>query len=155
MILEAQLEQKIVGQLSAISELSSYQILTSRQTVEDGKVIEEDDDKDGVVVVASGFRTNDNFSLPMIDVPVALQIMTRTEFDPTSQLHESVIEKIADKLSYWHKFPSPMTTALTTPKFSVGELYMSGGTGRRMDKTNKCWSETIDFKIRGSEVFTS
>ena len=46
-----------------------------------------------------------------------------------------------------------MTNELSSEKFFAGELRMDGGTGRIVDKTNRLWTETIQFSIRGSEKF--
>ena len=105
------------------------------------------------MAVACGFRQNDAFSLSPISMPMSITIMTRSELDPTSEYHDTVVESIADLLSRWHKYGDEMTDALTTEKFLAGELRMDGGTNRVYDTTNSTWSETLTFTIRGSEKF--
>ena len=84
---------------------------------------------------------------------MSIAVMTRAELDPTSELHDHVVERIADLLSRWHKYGDEMTDALTSEKFLAGELRMDGGTNRVYDTTNSTWSETLTFTIRGSEKF--
>lgn len=88
-------------------------------------------------------------------MPMSIAVMTRAELDPTSELHDHVVERIADLLSRWHKYGDEMTDALTSEKFLAGELRMDGGTNRVYDTTNSTWSETLTFSIRGSEKFTA
>lgn len=88
-------------------------------------------------------------------MPMSIAVMTRAELDPTSELHDHVVERIADLLSRWHKYGDEMTDALTSEKFLAGELRMDGGTNRVYDTTNSTWSETLTFTIRGSEKFTA
>lgn len=75
MIIEAQLESKMVQQLGTVLG-NDVQIVGSRlqQKVEDAG-------KRTVVAVASGFRTHDAFSLTLINVPIAISIVTRIEGD--------------------------------------------------------------------------
>ena len=79
--------------------------------------------------------------------------MTRSELDPTSEYHDSVVERIVTLLSRWHKYGQEMSDALTTEQFLAGELRMDGGTNRTYDTMNSTWSETLTFTIRGSEKF--
>lgn len=152
MILEAKLEENILSAFEQIPELSVCQFVTSRQTMNNGEVMDEEG-KDAIVAINSGYRTNDSFSLSPITVPVAVVLMTRVEKDPTGQLHETLVEKIADKISYWHKFGQQMTEDLSGSKFMAGELRMTGGSGRVFDKQNKIFKDSFQFDIRGSEIF--
>lgn len=154
MILEAQIEQNILSSIESIDELSSYQIVTSRQVGDQIADIEEANTS-GVIAIASGFRANDQFSLSPITINFTITVATRVETDSTSEIHEKAIEAIADKLSYWHKYGNQMSQALSTQKVLVGELRMDGGTGRTYDKVNSIWSESISFSLRGSEKFNN
>lgn len=84
---------------------------------------------------------------------ISVTVMTRVELDSTSETHDKVVEAIADKLSYWHKFGNEMSNVFMNDKFFAGELRMDGGTARTYDSTNRVWSETLSFSIRGSEKF--
>jgi len=86
-------------------------------------------------------------------MPISISILTRTELDPTSEKHDMVVEAIADKISYWHKYSEAMGETFTTDKFLAGELRMDGGTARVYDATNSTWQETISLSIRGAEKF--
>ena len=154
MILEAELENKFLSELSSIPEISSCQFIGSRQigpSDEDG--IKEKDNVDTIVAVHTNYRQHDNFSLSPISVPMAIQITTRFEKDVDSSKHEAVVEKISDKLAYWHKFSSEFTDTFQLEKMFCGEIRMTGGSGRSFDDNNRVWTETISFIIRGSERF--
>lgn len=154
MILETELENKIIDELSSIGELSACQFIGSRQTtISDEDMITDDESVDTVIAVHTGYRSNDAFSLPTITVPVSIQITTRIEKDKSGQKHERVIEAISDKLSYWHKYSNDFTTQFTLTKMFCGELTMNGGSGRAYDKDMEIWTENITFSIRGSEKF--
>ena len=153
MIIERQLENAFMSTLSAMSDLSAAQIVGSRTIAAAGQTKSEDSTAPTVVAVACGFRQNDAFSLSPISMPMSITIMTRSELDPTSEYHDTVVESIAALLSRWHKYGDEMTDALTTEKFLAGELRMDGGTNRVYDTTNSTWSETLTFTIRGSEKF--
>lgn len=154
MILEGLIENSLSGEIdSRIREQDGYKITMSRATVNEGEIVnEETPDFIGVIALASGFRRNSNFSLPTIDVNMAISIVTRKECDPTAQKHEALVEIIANMLSSWHKFPQQLSV-LDNSKFKVGELFMNGGSGR-IDN-NGAWSDTINFSLRGSEIFSS
>ena len=153
MIIERQLENAFMSTLSAMPDLSAAQIVGSRTIAAAGQTKSEDSTAPTIVAVACGFRQNDAFSLSPISMPMSITIMTRSELDPTSEYHDTVVESIADLLSRWHKYGEEMSEALTTEKFLAGELRMDGGTNRVYDTTNSTWSETLTFTIRGSEKF--
>lgn len=113
MMIERQLEETLISQLSALSELSSAQIVGSRTTAPQGETKEEKDEKASIVAVACGFRSNDAFSLSPITVSMSISIMTRTELDPTSAGHDAIVEAIANMLSRWHKYGNEMSTVFT------------------------------------------
>lgn len=154
MILETELENKIIDELSSISDLSSCQFIGSRQTTKsDEDTIADDETADTIIAIHTGYRQNDAFSLPTITVPISIQITTRIEKDKSGQKHEKVIEAVSDKLSYWHRYSNVFTTQFTLTKMFCGELTMNGGSGRAFDKDMEIWTENITFSIRGSEKF--
>ena len=136
-------------------ELANAQVVGSRMIpeIETGTKTEESD-RQSVIAVACGFRTHDAFSLSPISIPVTITVMTRTELDPSSKVHDQVVEEIADHLSRWHRFGEEMTSALTSDRFFAGELRMDGGSGRTYSSATQTWNETISFTVRGSEKFT-
>lgn len=148
MILEAMLEEKLVGELSALPELSGAQIIGSRLEQKT-----ESAEAGSVVAVASGFRQNDAFSLSPINVPVTITVVTRVEDDARSSRHNEIVEAVADRLSYWHKFQDDMTEALTTRKFAAYELRMDGGSTQTFDDALRVWSDSMNVTIRGAEKF--
>lgn len=154
MLIEKELEQKFVDALSAMPELSSWQIVTSRRTTTDDTLVEEDG-YNGVIAVAAGFREHDAFSLTPLNIPVSISLVTRVEEDHTAQKHEAAIELIVNQLSYWHKFGGAMQNALSTTKFTAGELRMTGGTGRQYLKEDAVWQDVVNMNIRGAEIFTN
>ena len=133
MIIERQLENTFMSTLSAMSDLSAAQIVGSRTIAASGHTKSEDSTAPTIVAVACGFRQNDAFSLTPITMSMSITVMTRTELDPTSEGHDTVIEAIADLLSRWHKDGNAMSEALTSEKFLAGELRMDGGTARTYD----------------------
>ena len=155
MILESQVEQQLQKEFAKLTELDTYQIMQSRQVNEDGSRNEDDVSKSGIIMITTGFRQHDQFSLSPITLQANITVITRTEIDYTSAKHEKAVEAIANLLSYWHKFPQPMTTALTTEKFAVGELRIDGGTGKTYNKTDSIFQETIKITLRGTEKFNN
>ena len=154
MILEKELEDKFISQLSTITELSSCQFVGSRQTgSNDEEGIVDKDDVDTIIAIHTGYRQNDAFSLSPITVSMSMQITTRLERDKSGQKHEAVVEAISDKLSYWHKYSATFTDTFDLSKMFCGELRMNGGSGRSMDDTNGIWTESISFAVRGSERY--
>ena len=154
MLIERTLENDLVNILKTLPELSVAQVVGSRTIPEDEYDTKtEEADKASVIAVVCGFRSQDAFSLSLITINASVTILTRVEMDPSSELHDKIVEAIANKLSYWHKFGNIMTNELSSEKFFAGELRMDGGTGRIVDKTNRLWTETIQFSIRGSEKF--
>lgn len=149
MILEAMLEQSLVEALgTAIGDSSGVQIVGSRLET---KV--EQGDKLTVVAVASGFRTHDAFSLSLVNVPVAISIVSRVEGDATSEAHNQTVEKIVDVLVDWHKNGKKMEQVLSSRKFLAGELRMDGGTTQVLDKDRRLWRDVLNITLRGSERF--
>lgn len=146
MILEGLLEQKIVEQLSSIDSLSGTQFIASRS-------VDKTEDGDSVVAVAAGFRQHDSFSLTPVTLPVTFTIVTKVEEDVEQQKHNTIVEAIADKLSYWHKFGTAMQDALTTEKCVANELKMDGGSESTFDDTQRIWTDIINISIRGAEKF--
>lgn len=151
MLLERQLEIDLIDAFRSLPGLSAAQIVGSRAT---GGEKTEDASSPCVVAVVCGFRSNDAFSLTPITVSASVSIVTRIEMDPSSEIHDQIVEEIANKLSYWHKFGNAMTEELSSDRFFAGELRMDGGTGRICDQSARTWSETISFSIRGSEKFS-
>ena len=133
MLIERQLENDFIAELKSMPELSASQVVGSREVASAGDTKSEEDTKATIVAVACGFRQNDAFSLSPITVSMSITVMTRTELDPTSEGHDTVIEAIADLLSRWHKDGNAMSEALTNEKFLAGELRMDGGTARTYD----------------------
>ena len=153
MLIERQLENDFIAELKSMPELSASQVVGSREVAAAGDTKSEEVTKATIVAVACGFRQNDAFSLTPITMSMSITVMTRTELDPTSEGHDTVIEAIADLLSRWHKDGNAMSEALTSDKFLAGELRMDGGTARTYDSMTQTWSETISFSIRGAEKF--
>lgn len=89
MLIERQLEEDLIQELRLMPELQNVQVVGSRTIPEletDAK--SEDSDKQSVIAVACGFRTHDAFSLSPVSIPVTITIMTRTELDPSSKIHD-------------------------------------------------------------------
>lgn len=154
MMIERQIENDLIDVFKEMPELADAQVVGSREIAQTGKTKSEDDTKTTIVAVACGFRQNDAFSLSPITLAVSITIMTRVELDSTSEVHNRVVEAIADKLSYWHKFGNEMSEVFTNEKFFAGELRMDGGTSRTYDSMTSTWSETLNIAIRGSEKFS-
>lgn len=107
-----------------------------------------------VVAVATGFRSHEAFSLPMISVAVNLTVATRIDRDPDGDTHEKVVEALSAKLERWHFKPNEFAAALALSRFEPGELRLTGGSGRVLSRESAVWTETLSFQIVGSEVFT-
>ena len=147
MILEARLEQSFVNALGLVlGDLDGIQVVGAR--LED-KI--EQADKRTIVAVASGLRAHDAFSLSLVNVPVAISVVTRAEGDANSALHNEVLELIMDKLTEWHRDGATMQRALSSRQFLAGELRMDGGPSQVYDKERSVWYDTISTNIRGSE----
>ena len=146
MLIETEIDQIF---LSAFEDLScdSTQFIAASGTDHT-----EDTDVDSVVVVATAMRSHDAFSLPMINVPVAISIVTRIERDKTREKHNALTEKIVNKLSYWHKFADEFGNTFTTNSFLAGEIYLQGGASQ-LDPNSRVWTTVVNCQIRGSERF--
>ena len=154
MLIEKELEAKVVSALEALDGLKDMEIVGARQESSTGIVKgETETSMKGVVAVSVGFRTHDNFSLTPISVPVTIAISTRSEMDATGLTHEMALETIADKLSHWHRYGDAMTEDLSCARFFAGELRMDGGSGKQFDSTRSAWVESVNFTIRGAERF--
>lgn len=89
MLIERQLEEDLVQEFRLMPELANAQVVGSRMIPEietDTKT--EESDRQSVIAVACGFRTHDAFSLSPISIPVTITVMTRTELDPSSKVHD-------------------------------------------------------------------
>lgn len=84
---------------------------------------------------------------------LALVVITRTETDVQSDTHNEVVEAIADKISYWHKYGNELSSIFSNEKFLAGELRMDGGSARSFDSMTNTWRDTFNFSIRGAEKF--
>lgn len=82
MILESELETKLKIHLSSLDELQKTQVICSRETSQDGELVTEKKDVECVIAVVTSFRQHDSFSLPMVSIPITIQVGTRTELDP-------------------------------------------------------------------------
>ena len=151
MMLERQLEIDIAtelsAELSALPELSCSQIVCSRSGSKN------ETQSPATIAVACGFRQNDAFSLTPITVNSTIAVVTRTETDLESETHDLAVETIANKLSYWHKYGVPMAEALSNECFLAGELRMDGGSARTFDSMTNTWRDTLNFSIRGAEIY--
>lgn len=147
MMIERQLEIDLAAALAALPALAGVQIVCSRSGAR------KETQSRSTVAVACGFRQNDAFSLSPITVNAAVTVMTRTETDTRSELHDAVVEAVADLLSSWHKYGEPMSAALSNEKFLAGELRMDGGSARVLDDLTNTWRDTLNFSIRGAEKF--
>ena len=83
----------------------------------------------------------------------SIAIITRVETDVESETHDDVVEAVANKLSYWHKYGDLMEAALSNDKVLAGELRMDGGSARAFDQNTNTWRDTLQFSIRGAERF--
>jgi len=154
MLIEKEVEGKIITALQGLTQLSAMQIVGARQEASSGMVKGEvESDRSGVIAVSVGYRTHDSFSLTPITLPVAVVITTRAEMDATGALHEQALEAVTNLLSYWHRYGDVMTLALSTDGFFAGELRLDGGNGKKFDQTRSSWVEPISFAIRGAEKF--
>lgn len=149
MILEAMLEQSIIEAFRGLHWQNDIQIAGSRLP----DTHSEEAYSNPIIAVASGFRNHDAFSLSLVNVPVAISIVTRVEGDAQSQEHNASVEKIVDLLVYWHKNGEAMSNALSSEKFLAGELRMDGGTTQTFDRQRMIWTDTININIRGAEKF--
>lgn len=129
-------------------------VVCSRAVADEGAGADEADDAPCVVAVAAAFRAHDDFSLPMLSVPVSVTVATRIERDPTAALHAKAAEAVASLLARWHFRPGEMTAALASDAFAPGALKMTGGTGRELDREAGVRRETANFQVMGSENFT-
>lgn len=84
---------------------------------------------------------------------LALVVITRTETDVQSDIHDKVVEAIADRISYWHKYGNELSPIFSNEKFLAGELRMDGGSARSFDTMTNTWRDTFNFSIRGAEKF--
>lgn len=151
MMLERQLEIDVANELSAA--LSSAPSLSATQIVCSRSGTKTETQSTSTVAVACGFRQNDSFSLTPITVNASIAIITRLETDVESETHDEIVETIANKLSYWHKYGVPMAEALSNEKFLAGELRMDGGSARTFDSMTNTWRDTLNFSIRGAEIY--
>lgn len=149
MILEKEIENKFKEVISKYSE-KGYKIVTSRQTDN----FEETDENIGAIAISTAIRVHDNFSVPMFNLPVAITITTRLEDDVDTTIHEEVFEDLLTTLCEYHRFPNSIPEALQKgDTFMLGEVRMTGGNPRNIDKTNAFIVDVISFNIRGSEIF--
>lgn len=147
MILEALLEQNILSAFAELPELSGAQIIASRSATK------TEDSDNCYIAIAAGFRQHDSFSLSPVTIPVSISIVSRVEGDAKASNHMDVVETIADKLSYWHKFGDVMQEKLSSEKCTANELRMDGGTNSVYDDAQQIWTDTINITIRGAEKF--
>lgn len=155
MTLEKQLEDNLLSAF-ATSELSSWQFVTSRQSEQSDYY--ESDEALGVIAVKVAYRQHDNFSLSPVSIPVTVSINTRIELDPDSTWHEQAVQAMTDVLADWHRYPTNMDEALNNSPWNLyyaGELRITGGTGRVLNKEMGVFTDDISFIIRGAERFFS
>ena len=152
MVLEGQVEDRIAAQISALCGSEGISVTCSRGVPEEGTKGEQGGFT-SIVGIAAGFRQHDAFSLSPISVQFSVTVGTRAESDPDGSIHEALVERIAGLLSDWHRHGEAMTEALSTPAFFAGELRMDGGTGRSYDRERMLWLDSMQFTVRGSEVF--
>lgn len=80
-------------------------------------------------------------------------MVSRLEDDTDGTNHGKNIEKILNLLSLWH-FKGELISCLDSQKFHAGELRLNGGSGTVFDSTNRVFSDTLSFVIRGAEIFS-
>lgn len=113
MLIEKELEAKLVSAFKNLPQLKDMEVVGARQEVASGIVKGERESAcGGVVAVSVGLRTHDAFSLSPITVSVAVVVSTRAEMDATGLQHERAMEAVTDLLSTWHRFGDVMTQAL-------------------------------------------
>lgn len=149
MILEAQLEEKFIENLSTLLS-NDVQFIGSRLEDKTEAATEK-----SILAIATGFRTHDNFSLSPVTIPITFTLCTKVEVDETSENHNSILETLINKLSYWHKHGDEMTDDLSVEKCKCYELKIDGGTSQKYDKANHIWTDTINISIRGAEIFNT
>ena len=147
MLLEQKLEEDLITEFEKLN-LENCQIISSRQ-----KNKTEDESYTSLLAVVVGTRSHDAFSLSPITIQVSLSLVSRIEDDTDGTNHCSNVEKILNLLSKWH-FRSELISCLDSEKFHAGELRLNGGSGTVFDSTNRVYSDTISFTIRGAEIFT-
>ena len=152
MVLEGQVEDRIAAQISELCGPEGISVTCSRGIPDEGTKGEYGGFT-SIVGIAAGFRQHDAFSLSPISVPFNVTVGTRIENDPDGTVHEALVERIAGLLSDWHRHGDAMTSALSTPSFFAGELRMDGGSGRSYDRERSLWLDSIQFTVRGSEIF--
>lgn len=151
MLVETEIEAKIVAAISAKVASLGAVVVGARQVAASGYVKgETDETTHALVVVALGFRANDAFSLSPISIDGSIAITTTIETDPTGETNESCLEGVANLLQLWHDQPKESELVLSTDRFTFGELRLSGGSGKQFNDTRSAWVESIQFTIRGA-----
>ena len=151
MLVETEIEAKIVTAISAALKGVDVTTIGARQVAAAGLVKGETDvTTRGIVAVSLGFRTNDAFSLSPISIDGSVAITTTLESDATGELNEKAMEAIANLFQKWHDFPQASQVALSTSAFTFGEFRLSGGPGKTFNDTRSAWVESISFTIRGA-----
>ena len=105
MLIEKEIEAKIVQEFKKLQPLSEMEVVGARQETSSGIVKgEKDVSSGGVVAVSVGLRAHDAFSLSPITVSASVVVSTRAEMDETGLLHEQAMEAVTDLLSRWHRY---------------------------------------------------
>ena len=104
-------------------------------------------DKIGVVTVAVGTRSHDNFSLPTLNFTGQIVVATRKELDPTGAKHEAAVESVFAALSLLHDVPDNLATLFASSTFQPAALRLDGG--QMPDLEGEVLTDAIGFTLRG------
>jgi hypothetical protein len=153
MLIETKLEQAIITAITEVTSDSQVRVLGSRQVSAAGNVkgkLEMDDN--AIIVVKTGFRSNDAYSLTPISISGTVVITTSLAHDATGNINDYLCERVANLMQRWHDTPAASTAALSSTNFSFGEFRLDGGSGKTYDDTPAAWVESFNFTVRGAVI---
>ena len=143
MLIEQEVESKIVIALAALN--TGATIRGCRQ----GSPVEAVDNGQ-TIVVRTGIRQHDDFSLPTVNISGTIQLFTRAEMDADGDSHETALNALLTLLDGWHRDGAAMSSVLSTTAFFAAELRLEGGGGKDYDDDRAAWVEDFNFTIRGT-----
>lgn len=146
MLIEKAIEANICNAVADL-QMTNAAIRGSRQGVP-----VEDENAAVNIAVAVGMRAHDAFSLPTVDIPGTVAVVTRVDMDPSGVSHENALEELLDLFGGWHENGAAMTSDLSTEdgRFYAAELRLEGGSGKVYDSASGVWTESFNFTIRGN-----
>ena len=100
------IEGLIADDATLSADLPHVEVKCSRDPLE-----EEKPEATSYISVVCGQRANDAFSLNMVAINVAFAVVTRTECDNASNLHNGIVEKLMNTLTTWHNTPTTFDAA--------------------------------------------